>query len=290
MIVNKVVLVTGISGAGKTTAMAVLEDMGYHCIDRYPATLISELIEMLQSDQAGEHLRNLALSVSAQDFFAFKQAFENIECDLTILYLDATYDSLLLRYKYNRRNHPLLVSKKTNSLEESIEFEMESFFEVREYATIIIDTSHLSVHDLSKRIQNVFAISSKKALTISFMSFGYRHGLPRDADLVIDVRFLKNPYWNEILRTQSGNNRSVYEYVMEDEKTKIFLEFFLPYLDFVLNQYTDDNKHHLTVAIGCTGGQHRSVSLVNWLQRRYRDDYPVFVNHRDVSEQEYTND
>lgn len=285
MIVNKVVLVTGISGAGKTTAMAVLEDMGYHCIDRYPVFLIDELIELLLSDQEDEHLRNLALSVSAQDFFTFKQAFENMECDLTLLYLDASYDSLLLRYKYNRRNHPLLVQKKANSLEEAIEIEIASFSEVREYASIIIDTSHLSVHDLSKRIQSVFAISSKKSLTISFVSFGFRHGVPGDADMVVDVRFLANPYWDESLREKSGNDRLVYEYVLEDNKTKDFLENFMPYLDFVLRQYTDDNKQHLTVAIGCTGGQHRSVSLVNWLQRKYRDDFPVFINHRDVVEE-----
>lgn len=285
MIVNKVVLVTGISGAGKTTAMAVLEDMGYHCIDRYPVFLIDELIELLLSDQEDEHLRNLALSVSAQDFFTFKQAFENMECDLTLLYLDASYDSLLLRYKYNRRNHPLLVQKKANSLEEAIEIEIASFSEVREYASIIIDTSHLSVHDLSKRIQSVFAISSKKSLTISFVSFGFRHGVPGDADMVVDVRFLANPYWDESLREKSGNDRLVYEYVLEDTKTKDFLENFMPYLDFVLRQYTDDNKQHLTVAIGCTGGQHRSVSLVNWLQRKYRDDFPVFINHRDVVEE-----
>lgn len=286
MILNKVVLVTGISGAGKTTAMAVLEDMGYHCIDRYPVFLIDELIELLQSNEEDERLRNLALSVSAHDFFTFKQAFENMECDLTILYLDASYDALLLRYKYNRRSHPLLIQKKANSLEEAIEFEIASFYEVREYATIIIDTSHLSVHDLSKRIQAVFSISSQKALTISFVSFGFRHGVPGDADMVVDVRFLANPYWEVSLREKSGNDRVVYDYVLEDDKTQAFLKTFIPYLEFVLDQYTHDSKNHLTVAIGCTGGQHRSVSLVNWLQRQYREAYPVFINHRDVKGQE----
>lgn len=287
MIVNKVVLVTGISGAGKTTAMHVLEDMGYHCIDRYPVDLVEDLIELLLSDKEGEHLRNLALSVSAKDFFRFKQAFENMDCDLTILYLDASYDALLLRYKYNRRNHPLLVAKKANSLEEAIEIEIASFYEVREYASIIIDTSHLSVHDLSKRVQAVFAISSQKALSISFVSFGFRHGIPGDADMVVDIRFLTNPYWDEALRAKTGNDRLVFDYVMDDAKTKAFLETFVPYLEFVMDQYVHDNKHHLTVAIGCTGGQHRSVSLVNWLQRKYRDDFPVFINHRDVKEEDH---
>lgn len=286
MIVNKVVLVTGISGAGKTTAMHVLEDMGYHCIDRYPVHLIDELVNLLLSDKEDESLRNLALSVSANDFFAFKQAFENMECDLTVLYLDASFDALLLRYKYNRRNHPLLIGQKANSLEEAIKIEIASFYEVREYATIIIDTSHLSVHDLSNRIQSVFKISDKKSLSISFVSFGFRHGVPGDADMVVDVRFLANPYWDESLRHLSGNDRAVYDYVLEDKKTQKFIEKFVPYLEFVMEQYANDNKHHLTVAIGCTGGQHRSVTLANWLHRKYRDDYPVFLNHRDVADVE----
>ena len=282
MNLNKVVLVTGISGAGKTTAMAVLEDMGYLCIDRYPVELIDDLIKMLIDDKSEESYNNLALSVSAKDFFEFKRAFENIDCNLTMLYLDASYESLLLRYKYNRRNHPLLVQKKANSLEEAIEIEIESFYEVREYATVIIDTSHLSVHDLSKRIQTVFALNNRQTLSLSFVSFGFRHGIPRDADIVFDVRFLKNPYWDETLREMTGNNRAVYEFVIQDEKTQEYIKEMKSYLDFSINQYKEDSKQHLTVAVGCTGGQHRSVSLVNWLQREYRDLFPVFINHRDV--------
>ena len=195
MNLNKVVMVTGVSGAGKTTAMAVLEDMGYTCIDRYPVELVDHLIELITNDEPNELYQNLAISVNAYDFHEFKRAFENSRVDLTVLYLDASFESLLLRYKYNRRHHPLLVSKVANSLEEAIDLETQTFAEIKDFATIIIDTSHLSVHDLSKRIQNVFMLSSKQTLTISFLSFGFRHGLPRDADMVLDVRFLKNPYW-----------------------------------------------------------------------------------------------
>lgn len=283
MRINKVVLVTGVSGAGKTSAMAVLEDMGYHCIDRFPADLLPSLIKLVNDDQRAI-VENYAFSVSAQDFHEFRIAFENIECDLTILHLDATYESLLLRYKHNRRNHPLLVSKNANSLEEAIIMEIEGFDNVREQATIIIDTSLLSVQDLSKRIQEVFSFTTKQSLTISIVSFGFSKGVPRDADLVFDVRFLVNPYWEMNLRAKSGNNREVYDYVINDAKTQDYLERLLSFLDYSIEQYNKERKHHLTIAVGCTGGQHRSVSIANYLYRRYYDKYTVFVSHRDVIE------
>lgn len=287
MNLKRVVLVTGVSGAGKTTAMAVLEDMGYTCIDRYPVELVDEFVELVNAEESASRYQNLALSVNAKDFDRFRIAFENAQFHLTILYLDASFESLLLRYKYNRRHHPLLVSKIANSLEEAISLEQEAFSKIKEAASIIIDTSHTSVHDLSKRIQDVFSISAKHSLTVSFLSFGFRHGVPRDADLVLDVRVLKNPYWVPELRDKSGNTRSVYDSVINDEASQIYLEKLKPYLDYVIELYKTDTKHHLTVAIGCTGGQHRSVSIANWLTRAYRDSLQVFVNHRDVVEQDH---
>lgn len=286
MRLNKVVLVTGVSGAGKTSAMAVLEDMGYYCIDRFPVALLDDLIELMIAEQTDSYFQNFALSVTAKDFLKFNQAFENIDCELTVLHLDATEESLLLRYKYNRRNHPLLVMKTANSLEEAIRIEMDEFSIIRDYATIIIDTSHLTVQDLSKRIQSIFAISARQGLSISFLSFGYRHGLPQDADLVFDVRFLKNPYWEETLRGKTGNTREVYEYVIDNPKTQDYLERLQTFLDYSIQQYRLESKHHLTIAIGCTGGQHRSVSVANWLYRYYYDNYNVYITHRDAPEDE----
>lgn len=286
MNLKRVILVTGVSGAGKTTAMAVLEDMGYTCIDRYPVELVDEFVELVHTEESASRYQNLALSVNAQDFDRFRIAFENAQFHLTILYLDASFESLLLRYKYNRRHHPLLVSKMANSLEDAISMEQEAFSKIKEASSIIIDTSHTSVHDLSKRIQDVFSISAKNSLTVSFLSFGFRHGVPRDADLVLDVRVLRNPYWNPELREKSGNSRAVYDYVIDDAVTKEYLEKLKPYLDFVIETYKTDTKHHLTVAIGCTGGQHRSVSIANWLTRAYRGELQVYVNHRDVVEPE----
>lgn len=281
---NKVVLVTGMSGAGKTSAMAVLEDIGYHCIDRFPAMLLDYLITEISELKDG-HFNNLALSVSANDFDVFYAAFKNVDCELIVLFLDSSKEQLLLRYKYNRRNHPLIVANVANSLEEAIDAELFDFSKIKSFATIIIDTTFLTVSKLSSRIERFFKVNDKESvLSISFISFGYRKGLPLDADFVFDMRFLNNPYWVEELRVQSGNDLPVYEYVINDEKTQKYLVELERFLDFSIQEYASQNKHHLTIGIGCTGGQHRSVSVANYLYERYRKEYTVYKDHRDAVE------
>lgn len=281
---NKVILVSGLSGAGKTSSMAVLEDLGYHCIDRFPVRLLDNLIDEV-SELKDARFSNLALSVSATDFNDFYKAFRSVDVELVVLFLDASKEQLLLRYKYNRRNHPLIVAHMANSLEEAIDYEIDEFSLIKSNATIIIDTTFLSQQKLSSRIERFFKMEGKdSSLSISFISFGYRKGLPLDADLVIDVRFLKNPYWEESLRSQSGNDQAVYNFVMEDERTQDFMKNFEDYLEFTLNLYKEQSKHHLTVAVGCTGGQHRSVSVVNALYDHYRKEYTVYKDHRDAVE------
>ncbi|CAM3735764.1 RNase adapter RapZ [Erysipelothrix urinaevulpis] len=280
---NTVVLVTGLSGAGKTSSMAVLEDLGYHCIDRFPETMVDELINTIHEANDPRY-QKLALSVTAVDFKTFFNKFKNTDVELVVLFLDASKEQLLLRYKYNRRNHPLIVANMANSLDEAIDAEVKEFSNIKGSATIIIDTSFLSLQNLTSRIKRFFTYEDKASLAISFISFGYRKGLPMDADLVFDVRFLNNPYWEEHLRDKSGNDLDVYSYVMEDSLTKDFLEYLLPFLNYAFERYVDESKHHLTVAIGCTGGQHRSVSLTNFLYKHYRKEYKVFKTHRDVVE------
>ena len=216
---KRVVLVTGLSGAGKTSAMAVLEDMGYYCIDRLPVTLVDELVVAINEGTDVRYDR-LALSVTATDFYRFKHAFENLDASLRVLFLDASYESLLLRYKQTRRNHPLLVSRVANSLEEAIRLEMDVFSEIKTEATVILDTSFLTQANLSARIQEVIALNTLPVVTVSFISFGYRHGVPLDADYVFDVRNLVNPFWEETLRSMSGNDEPVYRYVIDDPKTQ----------------------------------------------------------------------
>ncbi len=281
---NKVVLVTGLSGAGKTSAMAVLEDIGYHCIDRFPSMLLNYLIDEISQLKDG-HFNNLALSVSANDFERFYNAFKNVDCELIVLFLDASKEQLLLRYKYNRRNHPLIVANVANSLEEAIDAEILEFSNIKSSAIIIIDTTFLTVSKLSSRLERFFKVNDKESiLSISFISFGYRKGLPRDADLVFDVRFLENPYWVEELRVQSGNDAAVYNYVIDQEKTQEYLKELERFLDFSIQEYALQNKHHLTIGIGCTGGQHRSVSVANYLYNHYRKEYTAYKDHRDVVE------
>lgn len=284
MNVNRVVLVTGMSGAGKTTAMAVLEDMGYHCIDRFPASMVKMLSRDIV-EGVNPLYENIALSVSANDFQTFYQEFKNVDVELIVLFLDASKEQLLLRYKYNRRSHPLVVSGLSNSLEDAINDEVEDFANIKSFATIVIDTTFLNGQSLTSRIQRFFSIRNQKTMSLNFISFGYRKGLPLDADLVIDVRFLKNPYWEEHLRVKSGNDMQVYSYVMEDELTQEFISKLKDFLDYSFEKNLESSKHIFTVAIGCTGGQHRSVSIVNWLYDHYRLHYNVIKDHRDVKEE-----
>lgn len=280
---QKVVLVTGLSGAGKTSAMAVLEDMGYHCIDRFPVFMIEDLVRDIEAMKDGTY-SNLALSVNAADFDIFYRTFKNSECELIVLFLDASKEQLLLRYKYNRRNHPLIVANLANGLEEAIDAEIEQFSNIKSRASIIIDTTFLTQQNLTSRIKRFFKIEGNQSLSLSFISFGYRKGLPMDADLVFDVRFLNNPYWEESLRSMTGNDKPVFDYVINDEKTQDFLKYLTQFLDYAFERYIEESKHLLTVAIGCTGGQHRSVSIVNWLYENYDKQYNTLKDHRDMPE------
>ncbi|AZK43805.1 RNase adapter RapZ [Erysipelothrix piscisicarius] len=280
---QKVVLVTGLSGAGKTSAMAVLEDMGYHCIDRFPVFMIEDLVRDIEAMKDGTY-SNLALSVNAADFDVFYRTFKNSECELIVLFLDASKEQLLLRYKYNRRNHPLIVANLANGLEEAIDAEIEQFSNIKSRASIIIDTTFLTQQNLTSRIKRFFKIEGNQSLFLSFISFGYRKGLPMDADLVFDVRFLNNPYWEESLRSMTGNDKPVFDYVINDEKTQEFLKYLTHFLDYAFERYIEESKHLLTVAIGCTGGQHRSVSIVNWLYENYDKQYNTLKDHRDMPE------
>lgn len=282
---KRVILVTGLSGAGKTTAMGVLEDIGYNCIDRYPKELIHQFIEMFETS-VDPLYQNVALSVTALDYQLFLDRFSKIECEVQTLYIEADLDVLLLRYKYNRRTHPLLVMNRANSLEEAIAIESEEFEAVRSEHVVHIDTTHLSNQDLRKKMIQLFSFKVKPNFSVSFVSFGYRYGLPLDADLVFDVRFLANPYWVEALRAKSGNDREVFDFVMDHKKTQAYMERLLPFLDYSLKEYQKEGKSHFTIGIGCTGGQHRSVSLVNWLFDHYQKQFNCFKDHRDVGDGE----
>ncbi len=277
---KRVILVSGMSGAGKSSATSILEDMGYHCIDQFPVQMLSELVDMIEVSNDIRY-QYVALSTSAKDFPEFIKAFSNSEVDLRVLFLTASVDELLCRYKATRRTHPLLISNVTNTLEEAIQVEKSMFVQYKEHATVMIDTTFLSTSELKKKIDEYFKLGSTPTFSISFISFGYKHGVPLDADLMIDVRFLPNPYWEVALRPYSGDDACVYDYVMDRPKTKEFIEKLEAFLDYSFEQHMREGKNHFTVAIGCTGGQHRSVSITNYLYRNYKKTYACFKEHRD---------
>lgn len=283
---KKVVLVSGMSGAGKTLASSILEDMGYHIIDQYPVQLLSLLVDLIENSSDPRY-NNVALATSLTDFNDFYRAFNGSELDVRVLFLDASNEVLLHRYKSTRRTHPLLISNVSNTLEEAISIERSDFNTKKDQSSVVIDTTLLTASILKSKIEKIFALSTTPVFTISFLSFGYKHGVPLDADLMIDVRFLKNPYWDLDLRMYSGNDESVYNYVMDDPVTQEFIVKLQDFLDYAFHQYVKEGKNHFTVAIGCTGGQHRSVTITNYLYKLYSKTYNCYKDHRDVKEYKY---
>ncbi len=274
---RNVVLITGMSGAGKTSAMNILEDMGYHCIDNFPVQLLSSLGHLIR-EQDDKRYDNIALATNAVDYMQFLNYFENIGMTVNVVFLDASNEELLLRYRFTRRHHPMLLFSMANTLEEAIEVERDLFNRLNERAILHIDTTKLGLQELRNILFSRLSFKVKPEFTISFMSFGFKHGLPIDADIVSDVRFLPNPYYVDALKEKTGNDKEVYDYVMKFDETKEFCRRLHDYLDYVLTQYAKQKRSHLTVAIGCTGGHHRSVTIANWLYALYKDRYQCFLS------------
>lgn len=275
-----VLLITGMSGAGKTTAIAILEDMGYHCIDQFPVELIKNLGEIMHNTE-DERYKHLALATTAIDYPKFLTYFENIDIQVRVVFLDASNEALLRRYKFTRRHHPMLLHAKANTLEEAIEVERDMFENLNMQEILKIDTTKLDQKELKAILESKLSFMDKPVFSISFVSFGYKHGIPIDADLLFDVRFLPNPYYIKELKEKTGDDQEVYEYVMQFEQTQQFLTRLSSFLDYLFEQYEAEGKTHLTVGIGCTGGQHRSVSVTNWLYEHYLKEYNCYKGHRD---------
>ena len=278
---KRILLITGRSGAGKTSVMGILEDMGYHCIDQFPVKLLNEFASMLGQDSDPRY-EFVALATNLSEFNDFRRKFDGMDMDVRVLILDCNADELLRRYKYTRRTHPMLISNKATTLEDAIYLEGELLKDLKDTAYLTIDTTFLKNNELKTKINKYFAMTNQPSFSISFISFGYKNGVPMDADLLFDVRFLLNPYWVEDLRLFSGNDACVYDYVMQSEQTTIFIEKLTAFLDYAFKEYVAEGKNHFTVGIGCTGGQHRSVVIANWLFDHYGKDYHVYKDHRDL--------
>ena len=280
---KRVILVSGMSGAGKSTATRFLEDMGYHVIDNFPVQLVTLLVDMIETSTDPRY-SYLALSTTAQDFAAFLRGLKGQNIEVQVLFLEASDSVLLHRYKSTRRMHPLLLINTANTLEEAIAVERQMFARNINNSFITIDTSFLSEKEFRRKIEQYFSKSSVPTFSLSFVSFGYKFGVPMDADLMVDVRFLPNPFWVVALRPFSGNDKEVYDYVMEKQETKEFLDRLLAFTDYAFAQYVKEGKNHVTVAIGCTGGQHRSVAITNFLYDHYKTQYNCYKEHRDEKE------
>lgn len=277
---TEVVLVTGMSGAGKTTAMAVFENMAYRCMDNYPISLLNEFGELLKDEKTYSHV---AMAVSLDDAIKAIRILSNLDwINLQIVFLDAPDDIILKRYKETRRTHPILISNRATTLIEAIEFERRLAEPISKLANIVIDTGKLKSVKFQDYLEHHFNRNVTNQFRITFVSFGYKHGVPKDADLLIDVRFLPNPFYIEELRTCTGNDKAVYDYVMDKEETAVFVKKTLAFFDYIFEQYDLEGRMHLTVGIGCTGGQHRSVTLTNYFADYYGKIYQVNRFHRDA--------
>lgn len=279
------VVVTGMSGAGKLTAQKMLEDMGYYCVDNLPVPLIVKFAELLYDSERDKVA--LGIDVRAdQSFDEVMQALKEMKekgYAYEMLFLDASNKTLLKRYKESRRIHPLAMEGR---VEEGIERERKILEETKNSADYVIDTSKLLTRELREELENIFVKNENyKSLMVNISSFGFKHGILQDADLVFDVRFLPNPYYVDELKHKTGNDKEVQDFVMQYEEAEIFLEKIKDLLDFLIPNYIKEGKNQLVVGVGCTGGKHRSVTLANRIYQALKDDereYGVTLNHRDI--------
>jgi RNase adapter protein RapZ len=282
-----VVIVTGLSGSGKSTAIRVLEDLGFYCIDNLPVVLTPKFIELCQNSE--EDIPRVALGIDLReraflgDYPAVVEDIRNAGHRVEILYLDAADDVLVRRFSETRRPHPLAEGANVAA---GIARERQGLAGLKGLADRIIDTTAFTVHQLRDELRRILADATggEAAMRVLLMSFGYKYGVPTDTDIVLDVRFLPNPFFVEELRALDGTDPAVARYVLDRDETQEFLALTTALLDFSLPLYVREGKRYLTVGLGCTGGRHRSVALVHELERRLiGHGYPVRVQHRDVS-------
>lgn len=282
------VIVTGMSGSGKRTAMKMLEDVGFYCVDNLPVPLIEKFVELITAPRSEINKVALGLDVRAdQPFGDVEKLLEGMKKNnyiFEILFLEASDAVLLKRYKETRRLHPL---SPDGRVEEGIRKEREILKGIRDKADYVIDTSSLLTRELKEEVDRIFVNNEEyNSLIVSVMSFGFKNGIPTDADLVFDVRFLPNPFYIDELKHKTGNDKEVQEYVMRFPESETFMTKLVDMLDFLIPNYVKEGKHQLVIGIGCTGGKHRSVTLANELYARMKDrgNYGIKLYHRDVKQ------
>ena len=280
------VVVTGMSGGGKKTTLRMLEDIGFYCVDNLPVELIEKFVELLATP--GTEVTKVALGVDVRANQGFEKVPDILKklkaagYPLEILYMEASDETLLKRYKESRRMHPL---SPEGRIEEGIKKERSILSAIKGQADYIMDSSKLLTRDLKAELDKIFVLDEGyNSLMIDVMSFGFKHGIPNDADLVFDVRFLPNPFYIDELKYFTGNDESVKNYVMSFEEAHKFIDKLQDMVEFLIPNYVKEGKYQLVIAIGCTGGKHRSVTLANELFSRLKDKkgYGVKIQHRDI--------
>lgn len=282
----KLVIITGMSGAGKTIAVQSLEDLGFFCVDNLPPVLIPKFAELIEQSQGRIGKVALVIDLRGREFFtALSESLhalqENYTITYEILYLDATDAVLVQRYKESRRRHPLAP---TGAPLEGIRHERILLEELKGLASFVIDTSNVKPAQLKERIAARFTDAETNALSVNIISFGFKYGVPIDADLIFDVRFLPNPHYVENLRPNTGREPEVYDYVMKWNETQTFLVKLLDLLNFLIPQYRKEGKSQVVIGIGCTGGKHRSVAIAEYLGKTFdgSESEKIRVSHRDA--------
>jgi UPF0042 nucleotide-binding protein len=283
----KLMIITGLSGAGKSEALKYFEDSGYYCIDNLPAQLILSLIDSF-SDST-KKIDKIALAIDLRSGYFFDEIYKTLEkikelgINYKILFLEASKSVLIKRFSLTRRKHPLV---EDGNLDLGIEKEIEKMHNLREISDLIIDTTLLSPKELRITItDNLMSETEKKSqIQISILSFGYKYGIPQNVDIIMDVRFLPNPFYDENLKDLSGEDKEVLHYVLNREETKEFLMIFEKLLDFLIPNYIEEGKSYLGIGIGCTGGRHRSVVIAERIYEYLKvRRYSVKLLHRDIS-------
>lgn len=280
----KVVIITGMSGAGKTVAIQSFEDMGYYCIDNMPPNLVPNFLELINE---GQQTDKIALVMDLRSELFLEEIYDAIDyiekqptIDSQILYLDTTVEELVTRYKESRRSHPLASEGRTI---DGIKKEEASLARIKTQASVVVDTTETTPRELRKKLMKLFSKSDSEPFRVELVSFGFKNGIPIDADIVMDVRFLPNPFYDENLRPLRGTDEAVYDFVMSQPATEEFYKRFMDLLEYTLPGYRREGKSSLTVAIGCTGGHHRSVALVERMNKQIEAlGYPVNLTHRDI--------
>jgi UPF0042 nucleotide-binding protein len=281
----RIVVVTGLSGSGKSTAIKAFEDLGFFCVDNLPVLLLPDFLKLRQ--ESSKDLWNIALGMDIREsrfletypkiFFELQSLGTNLE----ILFLEATDEVLQRRFSQTRRKHPLAAA---GTVLGGVKSERQQLMDLKRMATRVLDTSNTNVHDLKRMISRLYApYPGHDILHTHVLSFGFKYGVPAEADIVMDVRFLPNPFFIEELRDLNGTQDAVIRFVLGQQESEIFLEKFASLINYLLPRYSDEGKNYLTIAIGCTGGRHRSVVIAEQLRERLAaEGYPVTIEHRDV--------